>query len=329
MEEGGTWFQERNGRKVLKLKLGSSGCQKYWRAPRPRPRPHRRRRRRQAKKIVQAALGHQEAASAVPAAEAEMVILVLQKSLRSALHRAAAAENQVGKPPGELGIRIPTEPPPVTTEQHTVGLRQHPSGLSSGQGKQPITTRRTRGDSGDFDMAGVPQAARDHADHRVPNHQPAPVTNQDPTAQVEQLKTQLTDLHVQLGDKERGLQEQEQAYCDIRRDYRDIRRDYRDIRRECCTLACELEDQEAANDALKESLAARLAATSRAVESLCAKVHIKLDTFEDTYDEMSPRELSRAFEKLHDCIMTRCDSLCLSLSSSRYRGEMSSSDLRL
>ena len=27
MEEGGTWFQERNGRKVLKLKLGSSGCQ--------------------------------------------------------------------------------------------------------------------------------------------------------------------------------------------------------------------------------------------------------------------------------------------------------------
>jgi hypothetical protein len=140
MEEGGTWFQERNGRKVLKLKLGSSGCQKYWRAPRPRPRPHRRRRRRQAKKIVQAALGHQEAASAVPAAEAEMVILVLQKSLRSALHRAAAAENQVGKPPGELGIRIPTEPPPVTTEQHTVGLRQHPSGLSSGQGKQPIAS---------------------------------------------------------------------------------------------------------------------------------------------------------------------------------------------
>ena len=171
-------------------------------------------------------------------------------------------------------------------------------------------------------MAGVPQAARDHADHRVPNHQPAPVTNQEPTAQVEQLKTQLTDLHVQLGDKERGLQEQEQAYCNIRRDYRDIRR-------ECCTLACELEDQEAANDALKESLAARLAATSRAVESLCAKVHIKLDTFEDTYDEMSPRELSRAFEKLHDCIMTRCDSICLSLSSSRYRGEMSSSDLRL
>ena len=115
-----------------------------------------------------------------------------------------------------------------------------------------------------------------------------------------------------------ALQEQEQ-----------LKADYRGIRRECCTLACELEDQEAANDALKESLAARLAATSRAVESLCAKVHIKLDTFEDTYDEMSPRELSRAFEKLHDCIMTRCDSICLSLSSSRYRGEMSSSDLRL
>ena len=100
--EGGKWFQERNGRKVLRLGLGSSGCYKYWRAPRPRPKPHRRRKRRQAKKIVQAALGHQEAASAVPAVEAEMAILVLQNSLRSALHRAAAAENQVGKPP--LGI---------------------------------------------------------------------------------------------------------------------------------------------------------------------------------------------------------------------------------
>ena len=33
---------------------------------------------------MQAALGHQEAASAVPAADAEMAILVLQNSLRSA-----------------------------------------------------------------------------------------------------------------------------------------------------------------------------------------------------------------------------------------------------
>ena len=37
--------------------------------------------------------GHQEAASAVPAPESEMAILVLQNSLRSALHRAAAAGN--------------------------------------------------------------------------------------------------------------------------------------------------------------------------------------------------------------------------------------------
>ena len=186
----------------MRLGLGSSGCYKYWRAPRPRPKPHRRRKRRQAKKIVQAALGHQEAASAVPAAQAEMAILMLQNSLRSALHRAAAVENQVGNPP--LGIQIPTEPAPVTSEQHTVGLSQHPSGLSSGQAKQPITNRRTRGDSGDFDMAGVPQAARDHDDHRTPNHQPALVTNEDPTTQVEQLEMQLTDLHVQLGDKESG-----------------------------------------------------------------------------------------------------------------------------
>ena len=176
-------------------------------------------------------------------------------------------------------------------------------------------------------MAGVPQVARDHDDHHVPNHQPAPITNQDPTAQVEQLKTQLTDLHVQLGDKERGVQEQEQACCGIRRDYCDIRR-------ECCTLACELEDQEAANDALKESLAARLAATSCTVESqyMCAKIHMKLDSFEETYDEMPPRELSRTFKKMHDYInyiATRCDSLCLALSSSRYGGEMSSSELRL
>jgi hypothetical protein len=67
------------------------------------------------------------------------------------------------------------------------------------------------------------------------------------------------------------------------------------------TLACELKDQEAANDALKESLAARLAATPRAVGSLCAKVHIELGTFEDTYDEMPPRELSRAFG---NCMIT-------------------------
>ena len=52
-----------------------------------------------------------------------------------------------------------------------------------------------------------PQAARDDDDHRAPNynHQPALLTNEDPTTQVEQLKMQLTDLHVQLGDKERGL----------------------------------------------------------------------------------------------------------------------------
>ena len=132
----------------------------------------------------------------VPAPEAEMAIPVLQNSLRSALHRAAAAAaNRVGNPP--LGIRIHTKPPPVTSEQYTAGLSQHPSGLSSGQGKQPTcnTTRRTRGDSGDFVMVGVPQAARDRDDHRAPNHQPALVTNEDPTTQVEQLKMQ-----VQLGD---------------------------------------------------------------------------------------------------------------------------------
>ena len=74
-------------------------------------------------KVMQAALGQQEAASAVPAAEAKMVILMLQKSLHSALHRACtAAENQVGNPPGELGIQICTEPPPITSKEHTSGL---------------------------------------------------------------------------------------------------------------------------------------------------------------------------------------------------------------
>ena len=102
-----------------------------------------------------------------------------------------------------------------------------------------------------------------------------------------------------------ALQEQDQ-----------LKADYRDIRRECCTfkLACELEDQEAANDALKESLAARPAATPRTVESLCTKIHMKLDSFEETYDEMPPRELDRTFKKMHDYIATRCDSLCLALS---------------
>ena len=106
-----------------------------------------------------------------------------------------------------------------------------------------------------------------------------------------------------------------------------------DMRRNCRALTRELGAWDSSKQrllhALEKSLAARLSAASRAVESLCAKVHIKPDKCEDTYDEMSPRELSRAFEKLHDCIMTRGDSLCLSLSFSRYRGEMSSSDLRL
>ena len=165
--------------------LGSPGYYKYWRAHRPRPKPHRRRQRRQAQKIVQAALGHQVAASAVPAAEAEIAILVLQTPLRSALHRAAAAANQVGKPPGELGIRIRTEPPPVTSKQHTPGLSQHPSGLSSGEGRPYMHTtrsRRARGGSGNFDMAGAPQASRDHDGHQAPTHQPAPVTNEGPAA---------------------------------------------------------------------------------------------------------------------------------------------------
>ena len=47
-----------------------------------------------AKKIVQAALGHQEAARAVPTSDAEMAMLVIQNSLRGVIHRAvAAAEN--------------------------------------------------------------------------------------------------------------------------------------------------------------------------------------------------------------------------------------------
>ena len=54
------------------------------------------------------------------------------------------------------------------------------------------------------------------------------------------------------------------------------------------------------NDALKESLAARLAATPRTVESLvlCAKIHMKLDRFEETYDEMPrPQESWAAHSK--------------------------------
>ena len=199
-------------------------------------------------------------------------------------------------------------------------------------------------------MTGVPHAAQDHDDHHAPNHQPALVTNEDPTTQVEQLKMQLTDLHVQLRDKERGLadaqkklraavgwhemcthahEQKHKRTADALQEAGQLKADNGDMRRNCRALTRELELQQAETAALEKSLASRLYATSRAVESLCAKVHIKLDKFEDTYDEMSPRELSRAFEKLHDCIMTRCDSICLSLSSSRYRGEMSSSDLRL
>ena len=56
---------------------------------------------KQFKTTVQAVLGHQEAASAVLAAAAEMVTLVLQIPLRTAQHKAAS-ENRVETPPGEL-----------------------------------------------------------------------------------------------------------------------------------------------------------------------------------------------------------------------------------
>ena len=91
--EGGKWFRERNGRKVLKLGLGSSGCYKFWRAPRPRPKPHRRRQRQQVKETltVQLALS-QYTTIASTATNAEVVIQVLQRSLSIAIMRVQVAE---------------------------------------------------------------------------------------------------------------------------------------------------------------------------------------------------------------------------------------------
>jgi len=84
--EGKSWFYEKNGRRVLHLDDG-----RYWRAPRPRPRPNRRRRRREGKSIVQAAL-HVTDAPQSPTTDAEVVILVLQRSLRNAISREKKKE---------------------------------------------------------------------------------------------------------------------------------------------------------------------------------------------------------------------------------------------
>lgn len=79
--EGKSWFYEKNGRRVLHLDDG-----RYWRAPRPRPRPNRRKRRRESKSIIKAALQVTDAPKS-PTTDAEVVILVLQRSLRNAISR--------------------------------------------------------------------------------------------------------------------------------------------------------------------------------------------------------------------------------------------------
>jgi len=79
--EGKSWFYEKNGRRVLHLDDG-----RYWRAPRPRPRPNRRKRRRESKSIIKAALQVTDAPQS-PTTDAEVVILVLQRSLRNAISR--------------------------------------------------------------------------------------------------------------------------------------------------------------------------------------------------------------------------------------------------
>jgi hypothetical protein len=92
-EEGGQWFREKSGRRVLKLRLESS-ChrQRYWRAPRPRLRPHRRRQRRQDMETLQAALPRHTTSRTAASTDAELVIQVLQRSLCTALQRAQVAE---------------------------------------------------------------------------------------------------------------------------------------------------------------------------------------------------------------------------------------------
>ena len=117
-------------------------------------------------------------------------------------------------------------------------------------------------------MTGVPQAARDHDDHRAPNHQPALVTTEDPTTQVEQLKMQLTDLHVQLGDREMVLADAQKklraavgwhqmcTQChaheqkhgrtsDALQEAGQLKADNGDMRRKCRALTRELEYQQA------------------------------------------------------------------------------------
>ena len=77
--EGGKWFREKNGRRVMTTRDG-----KYWRAPRPHPRLNRRRQRRRGEQILQHALDGVPPSQTSDTTEA---ILVLQRALRNAHDR--------------------------------------------------------------------------------------------------------------------------------------------------------------------------------------------------------------------------------------------------
>ena len=92
----------RGERKGKAIQLGQGYRQpRWWRPPKPRPRPNRRRKRR-VKQAIMASLDTGGQVSAAPRAEADIVIRVLQESLRKAILRAEAAEAKLLAPRVEL-----------------------------------------------------------------------------------------------------------------------------------------------------------------------------------------------------------------------------------
>ena len=87
--------------KAIRLEQGYRRL-RWWRPPRPRARPNRRR-KRQVLRTVMAAMGSRRQVSASSVEEADIVIRVLQESLRKVILRAEEAEAKLVVQDTELG----------------------------------------------------------------------------------------------------------------------------------------------------------------------------------------------------------------------------------
>ena len=126
----------RGGRKGKAIQLGQGYRQpRWWRPPKPRPRPNRRRKRR-VKQAIMASLDTGGQVSAAPGAEADIVIRVLQESLRKAILRAEAAEAKL------LAPRVELQTQPAQTKYSV--LQPHYRGFPKPQYSSPVDKREAR-----------------------------------------------------------------------------------------------------------------------------------------------------------------------------------------